>query len=183
VSSDRSPFTHRAVFLDRDGVINRIVFRDGLPASPRNLEEFAFNDGVREAVDELRKCGYRIIVVTNQPDLARKRISREMLDEMARRMEQEIAIDDLYVCPHDDEDGCPCRKPRPGMLLEAARKWDIGLSESFMIGDTWKDVEAGRAAGCKTVLLDAPYNQEVAPDLRVKSLSEAVERIKCFKSP
>ncbi len=167
----------RAVFLDRDGVINRIVMRDGAPVSPRNVEEFVFNDGVREAVDELKKLGYMIIVATNQPDLARKKISRKAIDRMTERTKEEIAVDAFYMCPHDDEDNCPCRKPRPGMLLQAAQEWDIDLQASFMIGDTWKDTEAARGAGCRAILLDAPYNQEAAADFRVRSLSEAVRII------
>ena len=175
--------THHAVFLDRDGVVNKIILRDGLPASPRNLKEFVFNDGIRDAVGRLKEWGYLIIVVTNQPDVARGNITRELLDSITQKIKQEMPIDDIYACLHDDEDQCSCRKPKPGMLLEAARKWKIDLSQSFMIGDTWKDVEAGRAAGCKTILLDAPYNQEVAPDLRVQSLSEAVEMIKSSMHP
>ena len=174
---------HHAVFLDRDGVVNKIILRDGLPASPRNLKEFVFNDGIRDAIGRLKEWGYLIIVVTNQPDVARGNITRELLDSISRKIKQEISIDDIYACLHDDEDQCSCRKPKPGMLLEAAQKWKIDLAQSFMIGDTWKDVEAGRAAGCKTILLDAPYNQEVAPDLRVQSLSEAVEMIKSSMRP
>ena len=175
-----SPIPNRAIFLDRDGVINKVLFRDGLPVSPRSIEELVLNDGIREAVSEFRKHGFKIIVITNQPDIARRKVPVEALDGMTRQMKQELPIDDVFMCLHDDGDECSCRKPKPGLLLQAAQKWDIYLPESFFIGDTWKDVEAGRSAGCKTVLLDASYNQEVAPDLRVKSLSEAVEMIKCF---
>jgi D-glycero-D-manno-heptose 1,7-bisphosphate phosphatase len=178
-----SPITHQAIFLDRDGVINKVVFRDGLPVSPRSIEEFVLNEGIREAVSEFRKHGFKIIVITNQPDIARGRVTLEVLDGMTRQMRQELPIDDVFMCLHDDGDECPCRKPKPGLLLQAALKWDLYLPDSFFIGDTWKDVEAGRAVGCKTILLDAPYNQDVVPDLRVKSLSEAVEMTKCFMRP
>jgi D-glycero-D-manno-heptose 1,7-bisphosphate phosphatase len=167
----------RAVFLDRDGVINKVIFRNGLPASPRSLEEFGLNDGIRQTARRLKDYGFRIIVVTNQPDLVRGEITKGILDLMTQRMRWEIPIDDVFICPHDDHHQCSCRKPKPGMLIHAASRWKIDLSSSFMIGDTWKDIEAGKAAGCKTILLDAAYNQEVECDFRVKSLLEAADLI------
>ena len=167
----------RAIFLDRDGVVNKVIFRNGLPTSPRSLEEFVISDGIRQTARKLKDYGFRIIVVSNQPDLARGEITKGVIDLMAKRMRWEIPIDDVYICPHDDHHQCPCRKPKPGMLIHAASRWKIELSSSFMIGDTWKDMEAGKAAGCKTIILDAPYNQGVQCDFRVKSLSEAVELI------
>jgi D-glycero-D-manno-heptose 1,7-bisphosphate phosphatase len=167
----------RAVFLDRDGVVNKIVFRDGQPESPRSLEEFVVNDGVRETARRLKDAGFRVIVVSNQPDVARGKMTQGILDLMNRRIACEIPVDEIYVCPHDAPQQCACRKPKPGMFLEATSRWNIDLLSSFMIGDTWKDMEAGKAAGCKTILLDTSYNQEVGCDFRVKSLSEAAEII------
>ncbi|OGW44937.1 MAG: hypothetical protein A2Y66_02105 [Nitrospirae bacterium RBG_13_41_22] len=167
----------RAVFLDRDGVINKVIFRDGHPASPRNLKEFVLNDGIRQAIRKLKDFGFRIIVVSNQPDVARGEITQGLLDLVTQRMRWEIPIDDVYICPHDDIHQCSCRKPKPGMLFKAAYQWEIDLSSSFLIGDTWKDIEAGKAAGCKTILLNAPYNQDVHCDFRVKLLAEAVDII------
>jgi len=112
---------HHAVFLDRDGVVNKIILRDGLPASPRNLKEFVFNDGIRDAIGRLKEWGYLIIVVTNQPDVARGNITRELLDSISRKIKQEISIDDIYACLHDDEDQCSCRKPKPGNSLHGRR--------------------------------------------------------------
>lgn len=172
-----SQVTVRAVFLDRDGVINKVVFRDNRPASPRSLEEFVFNDGIQQATRKLKDYGFRIIVVSNQPDLARGEIKKGVSDLMTQKIRWEILIDDVFICPHDDTDQCPCRKPKPGMLLEAASRWKIDLPSSFLIGDTWKDIEAGKAAGCKAIMLDAPYNQDVQCDFRAKSLSEAVDVI------
>jgi D-glycero-D-manno-heptose 1,7-bisphosphate phosphatase len=172
-----SLITRRAVFLDRDGVINKVIFRDGRPASPRSLEEFVLNDGIRQTIRELRDYGFRIIVVSNQPDLARGEITKGVLDLMTQKMRWELPLDDVYICPHDDHHGCSCRKPKPGMLIQAAEKWKIDLESSFLIGDTRKDIEAGKATGCKTILLDAPYNQNVQSDFRVKSLSESVDII------
>jgi len=168
----------RAVFIDRDGVINKVVFRQGLPGSPRTLDEFILNDGIRQTTRELRDYGFRIIVVSNQPDVARGEITQGVLDLMTERMCGEIPIDNVYICPHDDIHQCSCRKPKPGMLLEAASRWEIDLSSSFIVGDTWKDMEGGKAAGCKTILLDALYNQDIQCDFRVNSLSEAVEIIR-----
>jgi len=167
----------RAVFLDRDGVINKVVFRDNRPGSPRSLQEFVFSDGILQATRKLRGYGFRIIVVSNQPDLARGEITKGILDLMTQKMRWKILIDDVLICPHDDIHQCSCRKPKPGMLLEAASRWNIDLSSSFIIGDSWKDMKAGKAAGCKTLILDAPYNQDVQCDFRAKSLSEAVNLI------
>jgi D-glycero-D-manno-heptose 1,7-bisphosphate phosphatase len=169
---------NKAVFLDRDGVINKVVFRDNRPGSPRSLDEFVFNDGIRQATRKLKDYGFKIIVVSNQPDLARGEIKKGVLDVMTHKIRWKISFDDIFICPHDDIDQCSCRKPKPGMLLEAASRWKIDLQSSFLIGDTWKDIEAAKAAGCKAILLDAPYNQEVQCDFRAKSLSEAVEIIK-----
>ena len=170
-------FNERAVFLDRDGVINKVVFRQGLPGSPHTLDEFILNGGVPQTIGKLKDYGFKIIVVSNQPDLARGKISQSTLDLMTQRIREEIEIDDVYICPHDDYHQCDCRKPKPGMLLEAASRWEIDLSSSFIVGDTWKDMEAGKAAGCKTILLDALYNQDIQCDFRVNSLSEAVSVI------
>ena len=167
----------RAVFLDRDGVINKVVFRNGQPGSPRSLEEFIFNDGIQEGTRKLKDYGFRIIVVTNQPDLARGEIKKGILDLMTQKMRWEIPVDDVFICPHDNIHQCSCRKPKPGMLLEAASRWTIDLLSSFLIGDSWKDIEAAKAAGCMGILLDAPYNQDVQCHFRVKSLSEAVNFI------
>ncbi len=169
--------TERAVFLDRDGVINEIVWREGRPESPRNLGELILNDGIQETVGRLKDHGFRIIVVSNQPDLARGKISQDVLDLMTHRIRQEIPVDDFYICPHDDYHQCSCRKPKPGMLIEAASGWNVDLSSSFMIGDTRKDMDAGKAAGCKTILLNTPYNQSMRCDFRAKSLSVAADLI------
>ena len=170
----------RAIFFDRDGVINKIIFREGLPASPRNLEDFVFNDGIHQATQQLRDYGFRIIVVSNQPDLARGEITKGVLDTMTQRIREEIPIDDVYICPHDDVHQCPCRKPKPGMLLQAAQKWNLDLPRSFILGDTRKDMEAGKAAACKTILLDAPYNRDAPCDFRASSLKEAIDIVKSF---
>lgn len=170
---------NRAVFLDRDGVINRVILRNGRPYSPSSLQEFEFLPGVDEAIHALRLSGYRVIVVTNQPDVAKGLQRREVVEAMHEKMLRTFPIDEIKVCYHEDRDACQCRKPKPGMLLEAAEKWSLALGISFMIGDRWCDMEAGRAVGCKTILVGDGYNepqitQQVGkPDAVVKSLFEA----------
>src|SRR5438477_3735525 len=133
----------RAVFLDRDGVLNRSVVRDGRPYAPISLEEFELLPGVREAVTELRNAGFILVVVTNQPDLARGRIGPEVTEAIHQQLRALLPVHDIKMCGHLDEERCLCRKPKPGMLLEAAQAWSIDLEQSFMVGDRWRDVSAG----------------------------------------
>jgi D-glycero-D-manno-heptose 1,7-bisphosphate phosphatase len=167
----------KAIFLDRDGVINKAILKDGKPFSPRRFEEFKLFNGIREVLEKFRKKEFLNIIVTNQPDIARGLIKTETLEKMHKFIEENLPIDDIFVCPHDDIDNCHCRKPKPGMLLEAAEKWHINLKESFIIGDSWKDIEAGKAAGCATVLLDNLYNKEVEADFRVGDIDLAMKII------
>ena len=169
----------RAVFLDRDGVINRSVVRDGKPYPPATLKEFVYLPGVEDCIKQLRAAGYLVIVVTNQPDVATGTQSREVVDSMHAKLYQDKLCDDIKVCYHIDEDGCDCRKPKSGMLLEAAREWGISLEESFMVGDRWRDVEAGKFAGCFTYFIDYQYQEKVPdrPDEIVTSLEDAGRRI------
>jgi D-sedoheptulose 7-phosphate isomerase len=170
----------RAVFLDRDGVINRAFVRDGKPYPPPTPQELEILPGVLEALRELKSHGYKLLVVTNQPDVGRGKQSREALDEMHRSLRAQLSLDDILVCCHTDQDHCDCRKPLPGMLLEAARKHNINLAASFMVGDRWRDIEAGYNAGCRTILIDYGYSErppDRVPDLRVGSLREAADWI------
>jgi D-glycero-D-manno-heptose 1,7-bisphosphate phosphatase len=166
-----------AVFLDRDGVLNDIVERDGRVESPRLLSELRITAGAAAAVSRLREAGLRIFVVTNQPDLSRGLLPAAELAAMMDVLRTNVGFDDVAVCPHEDRDGCDCRKPRPGMLLRLASQWHVDRSRSWMVGDTWRDVEAGRAAGCRTVLLRTWYNTDVHGDAVVDSLGDAVEWI------
>lgn len=171
--------TRQAVFLDRDGVLNRALVRKGRPYPPTSLTELEILPGVVEACTSLHEAGFLLIVVTNQPDVARGTQRREVAETINQALRKRLPLDDIRVCYHDDVDHCPCRKPEPGLLLEAARDWEIDLSASFMVGDRWKDVEAGRRAGCKTVLVDNGYTETEPnnPDHRVGSLFEAVSCI------
>jgi len=166
-----------AVFLDRDGVLNEAVVTDGVPHSPAGLEEFRLVPGAAEALHRLKAAGFALIVVTNQPELRRGRISRQLLEAMHARLVAALPLDAVYVCDHDEIDACACRKPKPGLLLRAAAELDLDLASSYLIGDRWRDVDAGAAAGCKTVLIDYGYRERPptsTPSRRVASLAEAV---------
>jgi D-glycero-D-manno-heptose 1,7-bisphosphate phosphatase len=170
---------NRAVFLDRDGVLNRSVMRDGRPVAPRSLEEFELLPGVRESVTDLRRAGFKLIVVTNQPDAAMGAQQLAAIESMHVRLRELLPIDDLRACFHVNADACACRKPKPGMILEAAAQWGIDLTQSFMVGDRSSDVAAGHAAGCKAILVDYSFGERAAadPDAVVGSLREATDVI------
>lgn len=168
----------QAVFLDRDGVINKVILKKGKPFSPRKTEELELCDGIKEFLSASKSEGFLNIAVTNQPDIARGLMEWEGLTAINKLITENLSIDDVLVCPHDDYDNCPCRKPKAGLLLEAAKKWNIDLANSFLIGDQWKDIEAGRNAGCVTILLAYPYNEDVCADFRVTDLQSASEIIR-----
>lgn len=166
-----------AVFLDRDGVINRAVVRDGKPYPPATVEATEVASDVAPALARLKAAGYHLVVVTNQPDVARGAQTRTMVEAINAWLGSQLPIDEFRVCYHDDADGCECRKPKPGLLLQAP-VYDLALS--VMVGDRWRDIEAGRRAGVRaTVLVDnqagEPWGPE--PDVRVDSLSAAAEWI------
>jgi len=169
----------RAVFLDRDGVLNRAPVRDGRPQSVVSVEEVELLPGVPEACAMLRDAGFSLIVVTNQPEVARGRVSQDAVEAIHEFLRARLPLDEVRVCYHDDAEGCNCRKPKPGMLLEAARDRGVDLARSFMVGDRWRDIEAGRRAGCKTVFIDYGYD-ELRPeemDFKADSLLSAAKWI------
>lgn len=171
---------HRpAVFLDRDGVLNRSVLRNGVASPPNSLEEFELLPGVRDAVDRLKGAGYLLVVVTNQPDIARGKQSVSVVESINAVVQRELGVDAILVCPHDDVDECGCRKPKPGMLLEAVERFDIDLDRSFMVGDRWRDVAAGQAAGCRTVQVGSLEEgaQSVSSTARRVDLADAASWI------
>lgn len=169
----------RAVFLDRDGVINRALVRNGKPYPPASLAELDVLPGVGQALQDLHQAGYLLIVVTNQPDVARGTTSRETVESINGQLAARLPITEFRTCFHDSGDGCDCRKPRPGALLSAAREHDIDLAASYMVGDRWRDTEAGARAGCKTFFVDYAYDEKQpdAFDYRVGSLAEAARII------
>lgn len=170
----------RAVFLDRDGVLNEAVVRDGRPYAPDSLEALKIYPDAAEALWRLKQLGFLLLVVTNQPEVARGRQSRATIDAMHEALRGQLPLDDFLVCCHDDRDACECRKPKPGLLLEAAIRYQINLPASFVIGDRWRDIEAGAAAGCRTVLIDRHYRERAPsaePGFRTDSLTGAVNWI------
>jgi len=166
----------QAVFLDRDGVLNRGIIRGGRSYPPANLDELEIPAGVAEALQSLKAPGFALYVVTNQPDISRGTQTRSMVDQINRSLAAQLPLDGVYVCPHDDRDHCGCRKPKPGMLLAAAAEHSISLADSYMIGDRWRDVEAGQRAGCRTIWLHAGYAERAPtnpPDATLDSLPQA----------
>lgn len=164
-----------AVFLDRDGVLNRAVVRDGVPHPPSSADALEIFPTVPAALRALRSGGYALIVVTNQPDVARGRASRAQIEGIHERLRSLLDLDAIFTCYHDDRDGCACRKPQPGLLVEAARGFGIDLPSSFMVGDRRPDMQAGQSAGCRTFFVDHGYGEPPPEnfDFRVGSLAEA----------
>lgn len=168
----------KAVFLDRDGVINKTIFRNGKHRAPDSPETFEFLPGVEEAARLLREAGFVLVVVTNQPDVVRGWQTRENVDTMNRMVAQALKTELVQVCFHDEPDDCDCRKPKPGMLLEAAEKLKIDLKASFMVGDRGIDVAAGHAAGCRSILVGTGCGDpKQGPDHEATSLLEAARWI------
>ena len=166
-----------AVFLDRDGVINDVVFRDGKPASPRSIEEFRFCEGVKAVLEQLGESGFRLFVVSNQPDVARGLLDASVLQTISDRILASLPVERVLTCVHDEADGCLCRKPKPGMLHSIASSEGIDLLQSFLIGDSWRDMQAGSRAGCTTILLRRPYNHGVGTDYEAETIAKAAELI------
>jgi D-glycero-D-manno-heptose 1,7-bisphosphate phosphatase len=173
------PVPIRAVFLDRDGVLNLALVRDGRPYPPSTLEMFEILPGVTEAVQRLHDAGFLLIGATNQPDVARGTQRKDVVEAMNARLLAEMPIEAILVS-YEDGDNAPRRKPNPGLLLEAAQIYGIDLSLSFMVGDRWRDIEAGRRAGCKTVFIDLGYSErrpDPEPDYVALDLSDAASWI------
>jgi D-glycero-D-manno-heptose 1,7-bisphosphate phosphatase len=168
-----------AVFLDRDGVLNEARVVDGVPRPPATLSDLRVIPSAADACRDLRAAGYVLVVVTNQPDVARGTETMAGVEAYNDAIAAEITIDEFVICPHDDADGCACRKPLPGMLLDAAGRLGLDLGHSFMVGDRWRDIEAGRRAGCTTVFVDRGYTERnpEGPDVVVDELVEAVPQM------
>lgn len=154
--------TARAVFLDRDGVINLAPVVSGLPKSPMNVDELEIDKDAAKSVRDLRHLGFLIFVVTNQPEIARGNLSLSNMQAINEMISKQIEIDEIKFCPHDDGDHCHCRKPQPGMILELAKKYSVDLDRSFMIGDRKKDMEAAFSAGVKAIQIDRGYSEGVS---------------------
>jgi D-glycero-D-manno-heptose 1,7-bisphosphate phosphatase len=177
---DPTTSRRRAVFLDRDGVLNRAVVRDGKPFPPDSVAAVEVLPGVADALADLKAAGFLLLVVTNQPDVAKGIQLREVVEAIHEKLRAELPLDAVFVCYHQDADHCHCRKPAPGMLEEAAARYGLSLPFCFMVGDRWRDIDAGSRSGCSTILLDYGYRErppEREPDARVGSLREAADWI------
>ena len=170
-----------AVFLDRDGVINECKVIDGQPFPPLSVNEFVMLPNVARACRNLKQAGFILVVATNQPDVGRGTLTQETVETIHGHMRSHLPIDRVEVCYHSGREvpECDCRKPKPGMLLRAARELNIDLSASWMVGDRWRDIDCGHAAGCRTVFIDYQYDETLRqqPDYRARSLLEAAELI------
>ncbi len=170
----------KAIFLDRDGVINRAIVKNGKPYPPASLAELVVPVETGPALQALKAAGFYLIGATNQPDVARGTTLRATVEEIHQILLDTLPLDEIGVCYHDDSDACNCRKPLPGLLTTAAAKYNIDLKNSFMIGDRWKDIEAGQTAGCRCIWLDFGYAEKgpvKIPDFTASSLTEATDWI------
>jgi D-glycero-D-manno-heptose 1,7-bisphosphate phosphatase len=173
--------TKRAVFLDRDGVISRSIVRDGLPFAPTDVEAFEILPEATEACRRLKEAGFILIVATNQPDVGRGTMKKETVEAMHAKLLRQLPVDRVDVCYHPGhgQSHCECRKPQPGLLLNAARELNIDLSRSWMVGDRWRDIDCGHTAGCRTVFIERGYAESLkqAPDFRAQDLAQAADVI------
>jgi len=170
---------NKAIFLDRDGVINKAHIREGKSYPPSTIDEFMVLEGVKEALLFSKEMGFLNIIVTNQPDIGAKKQCWENLNQIHSYIKKNLAIDDIFVCPHLDFDSCMCRKPLPGMLVTAQEKWQIDFKKSFLVGDRWRDIGAAQAVGCEAFFIDYGYDEQ-RPDFPYHtafSLREAIHTI------
>jgi D-glycero-D-manno-heptose 1,7-bisphosphate phosphatase len=167
----------QGVFIERDGILNRARVERRQLLGPRTLDRFHLQTEVAPLLNELKAAGLILIVTTNQPALARGELSRREFERMHQLVRQTFPIDDILVCPHEEMDGCTCRKPKPGLLIEGAFKWRLDLSRSFVISDKWQDAEAARRAGLTSVLLDSPWLGAGHHDFVLPDLPSLIEKI------
>ena len=166
-----------AVFLDRDGVLNAVVWRDGKPASPRDVDELVIEAEAPAALARLIAAGYRLFAVTNQPDVPRGKMSKAALDRIHGALAAALPLEEIAACLHDNADNCACRKPKPGLILDLAARYDLDLGRSWMVGDQDRDIASASAAGCRSVLLQRSYNAAAGADHLASTLLDAVDRI------
>jgi len=172
-----------AVFIERDGILNKARIERQQQVTPLTCDQFHLNKEAAPLFNELKAAGLLLIVTTNQPGLSRGNQSRRELDRMHQMLRATFAVDDLLLCPHEDSDRCPCRKPKPGLLTEAAYKWGIDLNRSFVISDKWQDAEAARRAGVTSLLVQSPWLGDVHHDFVLPDLPMLVEKILQLCSP
>ena len=165
------------VFIERDGVLNSALVERSQQVSPQALGQFNINPAAAALVRKLKAAGLVVIATTNQPGLSRGYQSRRALDQMHARLMQEVPLHDILVCPHDETDHCPCRKPKPGLLTEARYKWQLELDRSFVISDKWPDADAALAVGATSLLIQSPWLGNAHHDLVVADFKTAVKKL------
>lgn len=165
------------IFIERDGILNRAIVTGQNQASPLTLEQFQINDAAIPLLQDLKAAGFVLIATTNQPAVSRGTLSRRELDRMHDQLRKRFPLDDVLLCPHDESDECPCRKPEPGLFTEAAFKWHLDLERSFVISDKWQDARAARAVGCTSLLLKSPWIGNGHHDFVLASLDAIVAKI------
>jgi D-glycero-D-manno-heptose 1,7-bisphosphate phosphatase len=173
----------QGIFIERDGILNRVRVERQHQVCPLTLQEFRVNKSLVPLLRKLKAAGLVLIATTNQPGLARGYQSRRELDLMHDLLRRTFPLDDLLVCPHDEIDGCPCRKPKPGLLHEAAYKWHLDLDRCFVISDKWQDAEAARQAGCTSMLVQSPWVGNVHHDFVLPDLRAIVDKILQLRAP
>jgi D-glycero-D-manno-heptose 1,7-bisphosphate phosphatase len=164
---------NKAIFLDSDGVLNTAIIKDGKPVAPTSLSQLEIPTEVKPALDKLKSAGYLLLCVSNKPDIERGLMTQEDVDNIFNKIRHDLPLDDVFICYKENSD---CYKPKPGLLLEATKKYNIDLTQSFMIGDRWRDIEAGQSAPCRTIWIDRHYAEKKpnpAADFTAYSLSEA----------
>ena len=171
-------FVKSAVFIERDGILNLVRIENGHPVPPLRRSDFRLNLEAIQPIRQLRLAGFKLIVTTNQPWLSHGCLSRYELERMHEQLRQAFPIDDILVCPHEEMDECPCRKPLPGMFIEAAAMWHLDISRSFVLSDKWQDAEAARRIGCISVLVRSPWTGKGHHDFLAPNLAAAVGIIK-----
>lgn len=165
------------VFIERDGVLNKVRTERQHQVSPLMLEDFRVCRAAKPLLERLKAAGLILIATTNQPALSHGQLSRRELDRMHDLLRRELPLDDILICPHDESDDCPCRKPRPGLLTEGGFNWQLDLDRSFVISDKWQDAEAARQLGCTSVVIESPWLGSGHHDLVASSLAAAVEKV------
>ena len=171
---------NRCVFLDRDGIINEALAIEGKPYPPNNVREIKIVDGVDELLKYLKSKGFITVVITNQPDVGNRLQDKKIVEKINSYLMDSLLIDDLFSCYHTAKDKCLCRKPKTKLFELAKEKYNIDFSQSWVIGDRWKDVEAGKNIGAKTIFVDYQYRekQPKEPDFTIKQVSEIIDIFK-----
>jgi len=173
----QGPLMKSGIFFERDGILNLVKIERGQQVTPLTLDEFKVNPAALDSLHKLKAAGFVLLATTNQPGLSRGYLPRRELDRMHDLLKRSLPLDDILVCPHDEADHCPCRKPQDGLLLEAAFKWHIDLDRSYVISDKWQDAHAAHVAGCTSLLLRSPWIGKGHQDFVLSNLSEVVEKI------